>query len=79
MATTCASLSDLAVSTYINHAHPTLASRAEFRFVGPTNSHHFNLPHNMHQDGEWKFSVDHIGTAIRTGSGLSGKPRTKPI
>lgn len=79
MATMCAPLSDLAVSTYINHAHPTFASRAEFGFVSPTNSHHFNLPHNMYQDGEWKFSVNLVGTAIRAGSGLSGKPRTKPI
>ncbi len=80
MATLCAPPSDLlAVSTYISRALPTLASKVEFGFVSPADSCLFNLPHNMYQDGEWKFSIQQIGTALRKESGLSGKTRAKPI
>lgn len=79
-ATLCAPLSDLlAVSTYISRVLPTFASKVESWFVSPADSRLFNHPHNIYQDGEWKFSIQQIGTALRKESGLSGKPRTKPI
>ena len=61
----------LAVSTYIDSALPKLASKVEIGFVNPTDSYLFNVPHNMYQDGEWKFNTQQMCTALRKESAVS--------
>ena len=55
----------LAISAYINGALPRLASKVEIGFISPADSHFFTVPHNMYQDGEWKFNARQMRGALR--------------
>ncbi len=60
-------------SSYISRALPNLSSKVEVGFVEPANATSFTIPHNMYQDGIWKFDPKHLESSLRKESVISLK------
>lgn len=58
----------ISVTTYINNTVPNLASKVEVGFVKPSDAYSYTIPHNMYQDGNWRFDTKKLEIALRKGS-----------
>jgi DNA-binding Lrp family transcriptional regulator len=55
----------ISVTSYINKALPNLSSKVDVGFVKPQEASSFTIPYHMYQDGNWKFDVRRMETALR--------------
>jgi DNA-binding Lrp family transcriptional regulator len=55
----------ISVTSYINQALPNLSSKIDVGFVKPQEASSFTIPYHMYQDGNWKFDVRRMETALR--------------
>jgi DNA-binding Lrp family transcriptional regulator len=72
LATMYIPLTDLVgVSNYVSNAVPGLGAKAEMSFIDFANASSFTIPYNMYHDGNWKFDVGRMATALRKHSTIT--------